>query len=518
MNQELSARRAVTQPLLVMVAIVALSLACFSDEDSAPAMLQTISTAPAILEAVPSEEGPIWGPNVQVGALLRDWLGGLAAEVVPLDAASGMEVAVGGPLMLGYAATISVSPDGRLMAVSTRGAKVAVYDLKAWRLLTTIEAAPGLVLESWSDDASRVFGWRDYCVRGGYCGEDWQRDLWEIDVRAGTASRIGVFDFTIQQMTIAASRDGEPGRAYALAIRTDACCGIDPEGDPFIAVIDMVSGHVIAEISLPGMLAGQPRHWLGDESIYASYHPSMALAPAGSRLYVVDSVYDEVTIVALDTLEVDRIVEIKKKQSALRRAGNWLLAQAVATAEAKGGPVYKRQVQVTPKGRYLLVAGMTVEKVPNESPYLSFLERPAGLTIIETETMSVVFRESTIDQFQVTPDGRWLLGTGAYWDDDLADEEGFGGLVAHGLKLIDLDSLELAGHFWPALEARVGAVSPDSRFAYITTGGPGMQESRMSHTNCDVDCLRLSVIDLRSGEILAARLLDSDLSIMSLAP
>ena len=48
--------------------------------------------------------------------------------------------------------------------------------------------------------------------------------------------------------------------------------------------------------------------------------------------------------------------------------------------------------------------------------------------------------------------------------------------------------------------------------------GPGIEESRRSHANCELECLRLSVIDLQCGEIVAERLLDSDLTIMSWVP
>ena len=190
----------------------------------------------------------------------------------------------------------------------------------------------------------------------------------------------------------------------------------------------------------------------------------------------------------------------------------------VSTAEAKGGPVFNRQVEVTPDGGYLLIAGTTVEKLANENIYRTFGQRPAGLMVVDTESMSIVWREPTIGRLQVTPDGRWLLGTGSYWEDELDDEDGFGGLVAFGLKLIDLESLEVASHFWPELEVRLGAVTPDSKFAFVTTEGPGMEEWRRSGVNCEVDCLQLSVIDLQSGEIVGEILLDADQGIVSLVP
>ena len=313
----------------------------------------------------------------------------------------------------------------------------------------TINVGPGLSLPGWSADGSRVFGWRSFCSRGGYCGAEWQCELWEIDVSTGMTRRLVALDFSVQEVRIAATDDGRQGRAYALAFRNDACCDIDPEGDPFIAAIDLDTGEVLAEIVLPGILIGQPGHWLGDERVYAWYQSGFALGPDGFSLYVVDSVEDKVTVIDLESLQIERTVALKEKQSALGRAGSWLLDRVVSTAEAKGGPVYRRQVEVTPDGRYLLISGTTVEKVEDKNIFRTFVQRPAGLTIVETKSMSIVWREATIGRFQVTPNGRWLLGIGSYWDDDLADEDGFGVLVAFGLKLIDLESLEVASHFWP---------------------------------------------------------------------
>ncbi len=475
--------------------------------------------ATVVIEADTSVNG------VQIGALLINWtdwsakLGGWGAAILPLAAPSGMEIAGGDPLVLGYAPATSVSPDGRLLAVSTRGSgAVTIFDLSAWKPVATIYAVPALSLRGWSTDGARVFGFSNYCSRGGYCGEEWVRELWEIDVISETAHRLVAFDFSVDEVRIAAPRDGNPGRAYVLAFRNDACCDIDPAGDPFIAAIDLDTGEVLAEIVLPGMLIGQPGHWLGDERVYAYYQPGLALVPDDARLYVVDSIADEVTIVDLNKLQIERTVELREKRSALGRAGSWLWAQVVSTAEAKGGPVFNRQVEVTPDGGYLLIAGTTVEKLANENIYRTFGQRPAGLMVVDTESMSIVWREPTIGRFQVTPDGRWLLGTGSYWEDELDDEDGFGGLVAFGLKLIDLESLEVASHFWPELEVRLGAVTPDSKFAFVTTEGPGMEEWRRSGVNCEVDCLQLSVIDLQSGEIVGEILLDADQGIVSLVP
>ncbi len=481
---------------------------------------------------------PFMSPEGELPAALlvrwRDWsvdLGGWRAIVSPLTG-PGAEIGDRSPLDIGYAPQHGVSPDGRLMAVTARGSdRVATYDLTSWRQLAAIEAAPGLRLDTWSSDGSwtsdgsKLFAWREYCAAPaaeGRCLVPWERDLWQVDVRAQTASRVVAFDFSVQRMHVVPPTADFGGRAYAFAIRADNGAGINPQGDPFIAVIDLGKGEVIKEIELPGLLTGQPHHWLGDPGVYALYQPATALASDGSRLYVVDSVDFKVTVVDLVALRVEKTVDLREPRSRLARLGRWLVSQLVGTAEAKGGPSYSRRAQVTPDGRYLLISGMVSLKEPgtadrNPRPK----DRPAGLVVVGTKKMTVVFREETAAWFKLSPDGRWLLTYGSYWDESRADANGGGGLVAFGLKLIDLDSLRVVRDFWPTENMDVSAMSADSSHAFIFRDGPGMVELRRNGGNagpCRDDCWRLGVIDLQTAEVIADRPLTQGLGVISLAP
>ncbi|MPZ49720.1 MAG: hypothetical protein GEU75_10585 [Dehalococcoidia bacterium] len=443
------------------------------------------------------------------------------ALALPLDAATGIEMDGRSPITLGNVPQTSVSPDGRFLAVTSRGTdEVKLYDLRAWQLVATMKAVPGLVVESWSSDGSQLFAWRDYCPQPaseGRCLAAWERELRQMDVVQASARRIADFDFSIVKIHVGPSSEGVSERAYALGIRTNICCGIDPQGDPFVAVVDLAKGEVIKEIQLRDMLIGQPRHWLGDTSMYASYWPATAMSQDGSKLYVADSVDFRVTVVDLNELRIERTVDLKEPRSRLARIGGWLWSQFVSTAEAKGGPSYRRIAELTPDSRYLLISGsVTLEEIKDNERSLK--DRPAGLVVIDTEKMSVVFREGTTSVFDLSPDGRWLLAYGSYWDESRADDKGFGGLVAFGLKLIDLQSFEVVRHFWPNEEARVAAISSDSKYAYITTDGPGMAEWRRAGINCTADCTLLNVLEMSSGELVSQLPLGEMEGIISLAP
>jgi hypothetical protein len=282
------------------------------------------------------------------GALLVHWTdwclecGGWRAAVSALRPDTILDMPGRTPLDLGAAPLTSVSPDRRLIAVMARqSAEVEIINLETWELVESIQAVPGLTPSTWSADGSRLFGWRDYCSQPadrGRCLVPWERELWEVDLGPTASHRVSAFDFSIMKIHFLPSNDGSSGRAYILGLRTSSCCGVQPQGDPFVAVIDLSSGKVVKEIPLAGLIAGQPENWFGDTSEYASFWPGTVLAPDGSRLYVVDSVDFKVTIVDLKALRVERTVDLKEPRSRLARIGGWLWSQLVGTAEAKGGP------------------------------------------------------------------------------------------------------------------------------------------------------------------------------------
>ena len=176
--------------------------------------------------------------------------GGWLSTVAPLapgtlEAAPGREA-----LDLGYNAGLSTSPDGRFAAIvrdsdaGTNGSNIEVFDLAAWQTVVTLETPPGLVPFGWSDNDTHLYASREFCAEPGeqgVCNGGWQRDFWDLDLRAGTVARVAEVDFEAMRWML----DGH-GRAVSLALDTDICCGIGAVGPPFVAVVDLASGVTVA--------------------------------------------------------------------------------------------------------------------------------------------------------------------------------------------------------------------------------------------------------------------------------
>jgi hypothetical protein len=421
------------------------------------------------------------------------------------------------PFDLGYSGSTLVSPDGRSWAISSDyTGEVRIFDLETWTETGKLQAEKGIRIIAWSDDGKRLVAMRDFCLSPGsegICPGGWLRDLWEIDVASMGLRHVGKFDFQSYNWHF----DGRD-RLVALALRTDLCCGIGATEPPFVALVDLSTGKIEAEIPLPALLAGQPNDALNAAGAWASFHPAAVLSADAKTLYVFDSVDHHVTAVDLVTKQVISRTDLNEPRSwftkAMERVGSFF----IGTAEAKGGPQFFRQAAVSPDGRYLVSSGI-VSFLKDDPEYEGeSYQRPAGLLVIDTMTMSVVYREKTSSTFIMSADGRWLLSTGAYWDDARADSQGFGGGVGFGLKVIDLVALAEVGHLWPDEMVWLAATSPDSRFGYILADGPGMLAARESNSACLADCRRLSLVDLATGRAVAERLLGADESIASLGP
>jgi hypothetical protein len=174
---------------------------------------------------------------------------------------------------------------------------------------------------------------------------------------------------------------------------------------------------------------------------------------------------------------------------------------------------------ITPDGSKLLISGtVSIETAP-KGRERTWKDRPTGLVVVDTEKMEVVFREETASDFKLSPDGRWLLASRSYFDEDRPGERGVNGAqVGFGLKIIDLGSFQVVRHLWPDTDVYVTAISGDSRFAYVTAEGPGMKEARRTTSKCTADCTSVSVVDSETAQVLTERLLGPDFGIISIAP
>ena len=453
---------------------------------------------------------------------------GWAVTISPLEAQTLKVIEAPEPLDLGLQGGALVSPDGKRMALSgweshpgeafliAPAGAITIFDVEGWRPVASFETTDGVSPAGWNEDGPLLYAARNFCAAPaseGACPGGWKRELWILDVEQPADPLVVPLDFESGRWHF------HQDRAVTLGVRTDTCCGIDPQGEPFVTVVNVRSGEIEAEIEISGMLIGQPGHLLGDTTMYASYHPATALSADGSRLYVVDPVEDSVRVVDLETLTAGAPIDFGEKRSSLSRFGSWLASQVIGTAHAKGNPTYSRQAQVTPDGRYLVISGTQAHEEETEDANRRWTDRPAGLVVIDLETMEVVLREPDVAWLNLSPDGRRVLATGYYYDETLMDEDGLGGLVAFGLKVIDLQSLDVVAHLWPDAEVSLAALSPDSRYAYVRSDGPGLEALRRTpppKPECGPDCWLVHVVDLQSGEVIATRPLSENEGIISL--
>jgi hypothetical protein len=232
-----------------------------------------------------------------------------------------------------------------------------------------------------------------------------------------------------------------------------------------------------------------------------SYWPTLELSPDGTRLYVIEAADDAVIEMDTETLDTERI-ELHEKRSALSDFGDWLLSQLVNVAEAKGGASYNRDTAVTPDGRYLIIGGTRPEEVTLQDGSQFFEDRPSGVLVVDTKDMTIAHREAKASWFKVSPDGRWLLMYGSYYDSTLGQDPNGGGVVAFGLKIFDLTTMQETAQLWPGESVEPEVFSTDNRHVYVTSEGPGALPARRAGTGCTNDCFQLNLLDLENGQIV----------------
>ena len=422
--------------------------------------------------------------------LLREWshCGPSDGFLRALDPATGRELDGYEPSALRYFAVGSISPDGRLLAAVTEG-HLRVLSLDPAALEMEIEDLRALDIGGplvWGPDSARLFAVS--LVKG--------KPSWVVDVRQGAARRLAGIDFATDRPPLV-SPDGRRLYLFGFDLADERAWIVS--GDPFLAVMDAHTGAVLARVALPGVLVGQRREQDPDRVFNAIYRPPTALAPDGSRYYVVHADEDRVTVVDLRALRLEQTVKIAREPSApgrLVRALSDVLARRV---EAKGGLDVKKQAELSPDGRRLYGGG--VEEGDRGGPPEA--RKPLGLKVIDTSTMRVTHQEDGIDRFVLSPDGRWLFGTG--WGFAGYDATGHhrANVQGGGLKVLDARSPLLVAHVTPDAAYHQVAVSPDGRYLHLLSEGPGLGQAGSNQGRCAAPCWLLSVVELESSRVVA---------------
>ncbi len=422
--------------------------------------------------------------------LLLDWA---SATLRPVDPATAQDLPDYEPFDMGHWATSLVSPDGQMLSAvigrtqEASSGSLHFFDLEAWRETFRLDEPTGSIHPfAWSPDSAQLFAVAE-------------KQLWVVDVREQNARPLAHFDFWTNGLDV--SPDGKT--LYLFAFDQSDPTAFMVRGDPFLVAVDADTGEIRGRATLPGVLVGQ-RHEEGpDGEFYAIYSPALAMSPDGTRYYVVHPDTDRVTIVNLENMTVDPSLEVAKRKSLLGRLASGVLGLLVSSAEAKGGLNASKQALVSPDGRWLYITG--VEDAAPDIPPNG--RKPLGLKVVDTQTMDVVYEEDGIGSIALSPDGRWLFGTGwAYeYTQVSANEYMTDDYQGWGLKVIDARSPQLVDHIKPDGIYQQMVVGDDGRYVYLLSEGPGIREAASNQGLCSTPCQLVSVLDVDSRRVVGER-------------
>jgi len=412
-----------------------------------------------------------------------------------------------------------MSPDGRWLGVATSntqssGSDLALIDLERWRWgdgLEQMESADTSHIGSfaWSEDG-RLAGLR---YRGQVIpGSPWVLEPGGRRPLALVEAEVGDLD---QWNIIELAPDGS--RVHVLGHQSTQCCGIEVQGDPFVATFDLATGTEISRISLPDVLIGQ-RH----ETVFESEdeynilrRPAMVLSADGAHVYIVHADEDRISVVDWAAGSV-RTEEIKRPASAFARFGAWLSSHLVTRAEAKGGLSRFKEARPSPDGTQLYVTGISEIACEGMLYTACVAGRPLGLQVIDIESMQLTAEFPDISRIAVSPDGSRLIGIGDESDfREIVNDHAL--RVGFGATIIDSGSLELIARVEPEVAFEDLAVSPDGQFAYLLSDGPGIDPN--ASYDCIEACTLLTVVDLSDSTVAATRTFDAiTMQLVSIAP
>jgi hypothetical protein len=186
------------------------------------------------------------------------------------------------------------------------------------------------------------------------------------------------------------------------------------EGAPHVLLVDLDAGRLAADVRLEEVTTGQMRVDTAgaNESPYRMYRPGLAWDLMRSLLYVVHADSDRITVVDLAKGDVRQQADIRPPQSLLERLLGWL----ATSAQAKAVPGTEKWAALDPDGNRLYVVGLHSEMERKDgSQEWAWRQVPLGLQVIATDDLTELQRlDLAVNDLALSPDGRWLLLTGAY--------------------------------------------------------------------------------------------------------
>jgi hypothetical protein len=393
----------------------------------------------------------------------------------------------------------SVSPDNSLLAVSL-AVELVVIDLRTWSEVAVVDF-PGIPLDPqfWSPDGSKLYlrlGFGTRLRTGPALFSD--RRIWELDIATMALTQLPDLPFD-SMLSPAVSNDGR--LLYALAFdRDDVGYYWVAGGDPFLSVIELSSGREVRRVPLPGLK-------LGTDAEEVTYTPAAVLDEARGRYCIAHADSEAVTVVDLVTGSASVVTASGEPSEGLpSRLLDGLASLFVSSAEAKGAGFHDRQAALSRDGSLLLVAGTD----DTTSGYL-----PAGLRVIDPHAGNLVHFEPGIDEFVVSRDGRYVFGIGCAHQ----FVEGWAPSDCAGLRVLDLETMELTAHVEPGRPYTGMALTLDGRYLHLTSEGAGRIEMREHGLDaCDTPCIEvvLDVVEVGTWKVVARR--ESEASFAPVGP
>ena len=264
------------------------------------------------------------------------------------------------------------------------------------------------------------------------------------------------------------------------------------EGAPHLFIVDPVRNHIVSDIRIDGVKAGQfyeqgmnaTASAQEESQQYVMYSPSLAWDLDRKLLYIAHADDDKITVVDLQRGSVVNQAQIQARQS----FPQWMAAALSLTAEAKGGPWLGVHSALSSDEKRLYVFREKTEMGITQS---------VDLRVIATDGMREISHlNELLTDFVLTPDGKSLLVVKAEVDKSY----GFDSMVSRDVYILDSETLQERTHIRidQVDQLSFDGFSPDAHAVYLRgssaqwVAGSGWRNWRTSWQVLDLISYRLT--------------------------
>lgn len=397
---------------------------------------------------------------------------GVGLQARPVDPATLADLPGYATIYFGHHYTYAVSPDRKMFAVITwPGDSNAAGALHLINLNTWTDIHTDLRIDDYVSDLTfsadgRTLYWAMPAVRDPTHGMPRDYQLYGYDLEGRQLSAVTPFPSSFMPWSQHLASD----KVAIFGIPTDP--DNLAEDAPHVMIIDTTRSHIVADVGLNGVKAGQFREQAtnatsasqGESWQYVSYSPGLAWDLDRNVLYIVHADDNKVTVVNLVNGIVTKQTSTRSPQSFL----GWISDSLAPAAQAKGGPWIGARALLSRDGKRLYVFSQK-----DEMGQLT----ATNLRVIATNGMREIGHiDELLTDFALTPDGKSLLVAKG----EIDKSYGFDMMVNRDIYILDAETLQERIH------VRIGQVdqlwfdgfSPDGRYAYLRGSSAQWVEGR----------------------------------------